>query len=87
MPAVKLGRLATDEEWARRGIGMAVLDYMKYWFVNGNKTGCRFIVVDAYNNKDTLNFYEKNDFEYLLTDDTEDKTRLMIFDLSRFQIP
>ena len=32
-------------------------------FVNNNQTGCRFITVDAY--KQSLHFYEQNNFQFL----------------------
>lgn len=85
LPSVKIGRLATDQNKQSQGIGTKVLDFMKHWFINNNKTGCRFIIVDAYNNKGTTDFYIRNDFIFLRKeeDDGEDKTRLMYFDLLR----
>lgn len=69
------------------------MEFIKDWFRDeDNKTGCRFLVVDAYNNFKTLNFYERNGFKFLYKDDEEEKsfyhindsviaTRLMYFDL------
>ena len=65
---------------------------IKSWFVVSNKTGCRFLIVDAYNDRNTLNYYESNLFstenqEYLSSFREEEtqgeslKTRLMYFDL------
>jgi len=85
MPAVKIGRLATGEQWTGNGIGTFVINFIKAWFTKGNKTGCRFIIVDAYNNDKTIRFYEKNGFTFLLTTDTEETTRLMVFDLFTFK--
>lgn len=84
LPAVKVGRFGVCMEYQRSGIGTQIIDFIKAWFTQGNKTGCRFIVVDAYNNANTLHFYEKNKFEYLLTSDKQEDTRLMFFDLSTF---
>lgn len=58
-PAVKIGRLAVDKSFQRRGEGWGsmVMDYIKHWMVTENKTGCRFITVDAYRN--AVPFYEK----------------------------
>jgi GNAT superfamily N-acetyltransferase len=81
LPAVKIGRLAVDKRFQSNGVGSAVIDFIKGWFTEGNKTGCRFIVVDALNNPDTLKFYYKNGFLYLNPKDEKDKTRLMYFDL------
>lgn len=95
-PAVLIGRLGVSSEYRDKGlnIGSQILDFLKGWFRSeDNKTGCRFIVVDAYNNEKTLHFYEKNGFKYLykteqeereflaLTPDEALETRFMFFDL------
>lgn len=84
MPAVKIGRFATKAGLQSNNIGSEVLDFIKAWFTRGNKTGCRFIIVDAYNNPRTIHFYEKNRFKFLLVTDKEEDTRLMYFDLITF---
>lgn len=64
-PAVLIGRLGVSSICRGKdmNIGSQILDYLKDWFRSSdNKTGCRFIVVDAYNNSQTLHFYEKNGF-------------------------
>ncbi|MCB1168677.1 MAG: hypothetical protein KDK33_21150, partial [Leptospiraceae bacterium] len=66
------------------GLGRQILDLLKADFVTNNKTGCRFITVDAYNNPKTLGFYGRNGFEYLDETDSNKKTRLMFFDLAVF---
>ena len=81
LPAVKIGRLATSVEFQGSRVGTQIIDFIKFWFTRDNKTGCRFIIVDAYNSERTVNFYLKNGFSFLLTNDKKDKTRLMIFDL------
>lgn len=81
LPAVKIGRLAVDYRYHANGIGSDVLSFIKVWFTDGNKTGCRFIIVDAYNTAKTINFYLKNGFSFSLSSDKSDKTRLMFFDL------
>ena len=48
-------------------------------FVADNKTGCRFLTVDAY--ADAVPFYLKNGFMPLNDDDLYDATRLLFFDL------
>ena len=81
LPAVKIGRLAVHKDWQGKGLGSFLLNYIKYWFTNDNKTGCRFIVVDAVNVAETVSFYEKNEFKFLSSKDSDEKTRLMFFDL------
>ena len=78
-PAVKIGRLAVHNDFKGNDIGTAILDYIKIWFIEKNKTGCRFVTVDAY--AKSLGFYEKNGFNYLTTKDEKKDTRLMYFDL------
>lgn len=57
-PAVKLGRLAVDSRYSNQGIGRYVLDNLKYIFTHGNRTGCRFMTVDALSS--ATGFYEHN---------------------------
>lgn len=95
-PAVLIGRLGVSSEYRGKGlnIGSQILDFLKGWFRSfDNKTGCRFIVVDAYNNEKTLHFYEKNGFKHLYKTELEERaflelnpeepleTRFMFFDL------
>ena len=93
-PAVLIGRLATNKEYAGKGVGTAVMDFIKRWFRFDNKTGCRFIIVDAYNSEATIHYYLKNGFKYLLEDERLEakymgigvgrlplNTRLMYYDL------
>ena len=84
MPAVKIGRLATRAALQSGGIGKDMLDYVKYWFTNGNKTGCKFVLVDAYNKPRIIKFYKDNGFDFLIRDEKEE-TRLMYFDLITFR--
>lgn len=56
-----------------------LLDFIKGYFIINNKTGCRFITVDAY--KSAVSFYEKNGFVALHNNDDDSFTRLMYFDL------
>lgn len=95
-PAVLIGRLGVSSDFRGKGlnIGSQILDFVKDWFRSSdNKTGCRFIVVDAYNNDNTLHFYEKNGFKPLYKTEQEERdflelssdepleTRFMFFDL------
>src|SRR5690606_8090431 len=84
LPAVKIGRLGVSERAQCNKLGTNILDFLKVWFTHKNKTGCRFIVVDAYNNPRTINFYEKNGFKFLVDGNKNDSTRIMYFDLIPF---
>ena len=78
-PAVKLCRLGVDETVKGQQIGTTVLDYIKWMFVFENKTGCRFLTVDAY--LKAVPFYEKNGFRFMNAKDNDPHTRLMYYDL------
>lgn len=79
-PAAKLCRLGVDESMKGQSIGTLLLRFIKSYFVVDNKTGCRFLTVDAYAN--AVPFYQKNGFVPLNEDDKDDDTRLLYFDLS-----
>ena len=70
---------------------------MLFCFIN--RTGCRFLIVDALNCADTLHYYEKNGFRYLIPDERLEakymgvgmgrlplNTRLMYFDLLKLKV-
>jgi GNAT superfamily N-acetyltransferase len=93
-PAVLIGRLGVGKEFGGIGIGSELMDMIKSWMLDPiNKTACRYLTVDAYNNERTLKFYEANGFKTIFSSDKQEKmyvglppekelkTRLMYFDL------
>jgi predicted GNAT family N-acyltransferase len=88
-PAVKIGRLAVDQKYIGTGVGNQVLDFIKAFFVFKNKTGCRFITVDSVNTPKVIDFYTRNGFIEVMSEEQEKilraprplKTRLLIYDL------
>ncbi|MGR3176808.1 MAG: GNAT family N-acetyltransferase [Candidatus Anammoxibacter sp.] len=83
-PAVKIGRFAVHFKYKRKGNGSKIITFIKSSFTYNNKTGCRFITVDAYNSEEVITFYMKNGFKFLTPTDKDNKTRLMYFDLMTF---
>lgn len=79
-PAIKLCRLGIDKSIQGQQVGTFILDFVSTLFITDNKSGCRFLTVDAYIN--ALPFYLKNDFAFLSSEDENQHTRLMYFDLS-----
>lgn len=79
-PAAKIGRFAVAKSMKGKNIGSSLLEFIKSFFVIDNKTGCRFLTVDAY--ADAFPFYLKNGFVPLNEEDKEDETRLLYFDLN-----
>lgn len=93
-PAVLVARLAVSKDFRSKHIGSDVLRHIKYWFLEPqNKTGCRYVLVDAYNDPTTLAFYERNGFHTVFSTEKQEqeyrhideevrlKTRLMYYDL------
>ena len=81
-PAAKIGRFAVDTTARGLHIGSLLLNFIKYFFRGKNKTGCRFITVDAYIN--AIPFYQKHEFKELTVSDKDDlHTRALIFDLKQ----
>ena len=63
-----------------QGIGSELMNQIKQSLVeNGNYSAFRFLTVDAY--LTAIPFYEKNGFKLLLSDDANEHTRLMYFDM------
>ncbi|MFT4153952.1 hypothetical protein [Parafilimonas sp.] len=70
------------------------MNFIKAWFIDpDNKTACRFLVVDAYNEPKPLSYYKRNGFIELFSAEEQEKestnlpaeyelkTRLLYFDL------
>lgn len=64
-PAVKIGRIGVQIDLHRMGIGSVLIHIIKLFMKSDNRTGCRFITLDAYNKEWVLNFYKKNGFFFL----------------------
>ena len=93
-PATLVGRLGVDMEFGGKGIGTELVSFIKQWMLDpANKTACRYLTVDAYNNETTLKFYGANGFKTIFSSEAQEKeyvglpldkelkTRLMYFDL------
>ena len=93
-PATLIGRLGVDKEFGGKGIGKELITIISQWMLDpSNKTACRYLTVDAYNNASVLKFYEANGFRTLFSTEKQErehigfppekelKTRLMYFDL------
>lgn len=98
-PAVLIGRLGVDKAFRKieneeQRLGDQLMDFIKSWFIDrANKTGCRFIVVDSYNEENPLRYYKQNGFSELFSSEEQEAeftgrpkdqklaTRLLYFDL------
>ena len=79
-PAIKIGRLAIAKSVQHQSIGTYLLEFIEDFFIVDNKSGCRFVTVDAY--VDAIPFYIKNNYQFLNNDDEDKRTRVMYFDLA-----
>ena len=79
-PAIKIGRLAIATSAQHQSIGTYLLEFIEDYFLLDNKSGCRFVTVDAY--IDAIPFYIKNNYQFLNNDDEDKRTRVMYFDLA-----
>lgn len=96
-PAVLIGRLGINVEFAHQGLGSELMDFIKSLVTDKSyKTGCRFLYVDAYNDEIPLKYYQKNDFQFMFSSEEQETlhygtdkhskllTRIMFFDLDYF---
>lgn len=76
-PGVLVGRLAVSKNFQRLGIGSELMRYLRLWFLGtNNKSGCCFVVLDALNQSDTIEFYLRNGFQFLYQSELEEAARL-----------
>lgn len=95
-PAVLIGRLGVSIRFQgpHFRVGAQIMSFIKSWFDGiDNKTGCRFLLVDAVNTSHTVRYYERNGFKplfprienekefYGVKSDEELRTRMYYFDL------
>ena len=85
-PAVLIGQLAVFDKFRNMHLGSEILNFIKYWFIEeSNKTGCRYLIVDAVNNHKVIDFYKNNGFELMFSSVEEEITFLQNYKLSFLQ--
>ena len=73
-PAVLLGRLGVDCRYQHLHLGPQIIDFAKAWFSSeSNKSGCRFLIVDAYNEPGLIQFYEHCGLKLFFTTEEQEK--------------
>ena len=76
-PAVLVGQLAVSDLFGGHHVGDELLDFIKSWFIDPlNKTGCRYVIVDAVNHQKVFEYYQRNGFKFLFSSDEEEWTFL-----------
>jgi len=92
-PAFLIGRLGVAVAFERQGVGSQLLKFIKLFCFVNNPGNCRFLLVDAYNRPEILNFYQKNDFHCVFSTEEQEreykklgdsiplKTRYLFYDM------
>jgi ribosomal protein S18 acetylase RimI-like enzyme len=97
-PAFLIGRLGVSVEFGGQGVGSQLLEVIMNISTTRYSNVARFLTVDAYNSPGVLNYYRKNDFDFLFTTEEQERenlkksvaetetlrTRQMFFDLKRY---
>ncbi|MBR5958393.1 MAG: N-acetyltransferase [Salinivirgaceae bacterium] len=80
-PAVLLGRLGVDVHYQHLHLGPQIIEYVKAWFSSeNNKSGCRFLIVDAYNEPGLIQFYERCGLTLFFSSEEQEKKYRNIID-------
>ena len=62
LPSVKIARIGVDKNYQKKGIGTQIIkDAIKDFASDNNKTGCKFITVDSY--QEAIDWYLKLGFK------------------------
>ncbi len=72
-PAVLVGQLAVFDKFAGNHIGDELMNFIKSWFIDPlNKTGCRYVIVDAVNKPKVIDYYKRNGFDFIFSSEEEE---------------
>lgn len=73
-PAVLLGRLGVDIRYQHAHLGPQIIDFVAQWFTSeDNKSGCRHLIVDAYNESGLIDFYERNGLKLFFSTEQQER--------------
>ena len=73
-PAVLLGRLGVDLRYQHAHLGPQIIDFVAQWFTSDdNKSGCRHLIVDAYNEPGLIDFYQRNGLKLFFSTEQQER--------------
>ena len=98
-PSFLIGRLGVSVEYRGQGVGTQLLKYIKLFTLKEFPYLGRFLVIDAYNKPDVLNYYQKNGFIFVFSSEEQEReylkksvesseslhTRQMFYDMMRWK--
>jgi GNAT superfamily N-acetyltransferase len=60
-PSILLAQLGVDVKYKGLHLGPQIIEFVMQWFTSpDNKSGCRHLIVDAYDEPHLLDFYQRN---------------------------
>ncbi len=72
-PAVLLAQLGVDVRFKGNDLGRQIIDFVAQWFTSDdNKSGCRHLILDAYNEPDLIDYYQKRGMELFFSTEEQE---------------
>ena len=96
-PGILIGRLGVSQKFSRQGVGSQLLNAIKHFCLLQFSDFVRFLLVDAYNEPDIINYYQKNYFTTVFSTEEQEKksyqqepseqlqTRYMFYDMMKWR--
>ena len=67
-PSILLAQLGVDVKYRGLHLGPQIIDFVMGWFTSiDNKSGCRHLIVDAYDEPHLLDFYQRNGLNFFFS--------------------
>ena len=67
-PSILLAQLGVDVKYRGLHLGPQIIDFVMGWFTStDNKSGCRHLIVDAYDEPHLLEFYQRNGLNFFFS--------------------
>lgn len=67
-PSVLLAQLGVDIRYKGNNLGAQIINFVASWFTSSsNKSGCRHLIVDAYDEPHLLDFYQRNGLNFFFS--------------------
>ena len=72
-PSVLLAQLGVDRRYKGNHLGSQIIDFVSTWFVSqSNKSGCRYLIVDAYDEPELIQYYQRNKLQLFFSDKSQE---------------
>lgn len=72
-PAILLAQLGVDVKYKGLHLGPQIIEFVMKWFTSlDNKSGCRHLIVDAYDEPHLISFYQQNGLELFFSTEQQE---------------